>query len=135
MFDRDLARELDYRIKQGGQLASKMRYLSAAWVGLLGTGAWLRHAAHANAMATRLAQALGKLPGARMRHPTEANGVFVDLPVELIERLHQRGWRFYIFEGATGCRLMCSWDTTPEDVDAFVSEAQACLNQGSRVRG
>ena len=53
-FDRELAHEFDYRCKQGGQLASKMRFLSAPWLGMLKDGAWLRHARHANAMAKRL---------------------------------------------------------------------------------
>ena len=52
-FNPELAREFDYRCKQGGQLASKMRFLSAPWVGMLQDGAWLRHARHANLMACR----------------------------------------------------------------------------------
>jgi len=122
VFDRDLARELDYRIKQAGQLASKMRFLSASWIGLLENGAWLRHARHANAMARQLAQALDGLPGVRLLHPCQANGVFVELPAPAITGLHERGWHFYVFEGETGCRLMCSWDTTTDDLDAFVAD-------------
>ena len=61
-FNSELAREFDYRCKQGGQLASKMRFLSAPWVGLLQDGAWLRHAKHANAMAQRLDAAIRGLP-------------------------------------------------------------------------
>lgn len=127
VFDSALAHELDYRIKQAGQLASKMRFLAAGWIGLLGTGAWLTRARHANAMARRLAAALQPLPGVVLRHPTEANGVFVDLPARTIGDLHSRGWHFYVFEGATGCRLMCSWDTTESDIDAFVSDLRQCL--------
>ena len=58
-FNRDLADEFDYRCKQAGQLCSKMRFLSAPWVGLLRDGAWLRHALRANAMAKRLHDRLG----------------------------------------------------------------------------
>jgi threonine aldolase len=128
VFDRSLARDLDYRIKQGGQLASKMRFQAAAWIGLLGDGAWLRHARHANEMASRLATALAVFPQARLLHPTEANGVFVDLPLPAIEALHARGWHFYVFEGETGCRLMCSWDTTPEDIRAFTTDLAKILD-------
>ena len=60
-FNPELAREFDYRCKQAGQLASKMRFLSAPWVGLLQEGAWLRHAKHANAMAKRLETAIKSL--------------------------------------------------------------------------
>src|SRR6185295_4041417 len=67
-FNRELAREFDFRCKQGGQLASKMRFLSAPWVGMLQDGAWLRHAQHANAMAARLASAIRNLPGVKIAY-------------------------------------------------------------------
>ncbi|MCC6233452.1 MAG: low specificity L-threonine aldolase [Verrucomicrobiales bacterium] len=124
VFDRELARDVDYRIKQAGQLASKMRFLAASWIGLLGTGAWLTHARHANTMARKLATALQPLKGARLLHPTQANGVFIDLPPRVIQGLHRRGWHFYVFEGETGCRLMCSWDTTESDIEALVADAR-----------
>jgi threonine aldolase len=126
-FDRGLAREFDYRRKQGGQLASKMRFLAAPWIGMLQDGAWLRRATDANAMAVRLHDALAATPGATILHPRQANAVFVDLPAAAISALHARGWRFYVFIGNTGCRLMCSWDTTPEDVDAFVTDLRTLL--------
>ena len=80
------------RRKQAGQLASKMRFLAAPWLGVLEDGAWLRHAAHANAMAQRLGSALAALPQARLLAPVQANGVFVDLPAHAIASLHARGW-------------------------------------------
>jgi threonine aldolase len=126
-FDRALAEEFARRRKQGGQLASKMRFLAAPWVGVLQDGAWLRHAAHANAMARRLAAALDGLPGARLLAPVQANGVFVDLPLPVIDAVHAKGWRFYTFIGATGVRFMCAWDTTPDTVDAFATDIRAAL--------
>ena len=68
-FDKRLAYEFDYRCKQAGQLASKMRFLSAPWVGLLKDGALLRHAAHANSCAGQLAAALTAAPGVTLVHP------------------------------------------------------------------
>src|SRR5688500_8243347 len=62
-FDKHLARHFAFRRKQSGQLASKMRFLAAPWVGVLRDGAWLRHAAHANAMAAKLEAGLRALPG------------------------------------------------------------------------
>jgi threonine aldolase len=126
-FDRDLAEEFARRRKQAGQLASKMRFLAAPWLGVLGDGAWLRHAAHANAMAQRLAQGLSSVPQARLLAPVQANGVFVDLPKHAIDALHAKGWRFYAFLGETGVRLMCSWDTPPAAVDRFVDDLRAAL--------
>jgi threonine aldolase len=121
-FDRDLASEFARRRKQAGQLASKMRFLAAPWLGVLEDGAWLVHAEHANAMATRLAQALASLPQARLLAPVQANGVFVDLPAYAIEALRARGWHFYTFIGDTGVRLMCAWDTPVEAVDRFIAD-------------
>jgi threonine aldolase len=126
-FDSKLAEEFDYRCKQAGQLASKMRFLSAPWVGLLKDGAWLRHAAHANAMAQRLEEKLRALAEVKVLFPRQANAVFADLPLPAIDALWKRGWLFYTFIGQGGCRLMCSWDTTEADVDAFVSDLKAVL--------
>jgi threonine aldolase len=129
-FNRELAREFDYRCKQGGQLASKMRFLSAPWVGMLGDGAWLRHARHANAMARRLEAELRHLPGVHIAYPVDSNSVFARLPDPAVNAMHQRGWHFYTHVGGwEESRLMCSWDTTPEDVDEFVSDLQAVLGE------
>ncbi|MDQ3621805.1 MAG: low specificity L-threonine aldolase [Verrucomicrobiota bacterium] len=123
-FDRDLARFFEYRRKQGGQLASKMRFLSAQWTGVLRDGAWLRNAAHANAMAARLEQGLASLQGTRILYPREANAVFAAMPEPVINGLHARDWHFYTDVGPDGAaRLMCSWDTTIEAVDAFLGDA------------
>ena len=121
-FDRRLAEEFGRRRMQGGQLASKMRYLAAPWVGVLSSGAWLRYATHANSMARRLADAIADVPGTRLLAPVEANGVFVDVPLPMIAALRERGHQFYEFVGATGIRLMCAWDTTPEIVDALATD-------------
>ena len=131
-FNRDLAHEFDYRCKQAGQLCSKMRFLAAPWVGMLKDGAWLRHAAHANAMARRLNDALSKVPEARILFPSQANSVFAELPPYVIHALRQAGWKFYTFIGQGGCRLMCAWDTTEEDVDRFVAELKQLLIEAPR---
>ncbi len=124
-FDRKLSEDFAYRCKQAGQLASKMRFLSAPWLGVLDGEVWLRHAAHANAMAQRLAAGLSGIPGARLLFPVEANGVFVELPPAVLEGLRARGWRFYTFIGAGGARFMCAWDIEPESVDALLADMRA----------
>ena len=121
-FDRRLAEEFDYRCKQAGQLASKMRFLAAPWLGLLRDGALLRHAAHANAMATRLAGELTALPGVTVVHPVEANAVFVQMSPGRLDALRERGWLFYTFIGSGQARFMCSWSTREEDVAALVAD-------------
>ena len=123
-FDHALADEFARRRKQGGQLASKMRFLAAPWTAMLRDGAWLRHATHANAMARRMADTLAKVPGAQFISATEANGVFVHLPPPVIRGLQDRGWRFYVFVGDTGCRFMCAWDTPAAAVDRFCNDVR-----------
>jgi threonine aldolase len=48
-FNRDLAREVEYRVKQSGQLASKMRFAAAQWNAVLRDGTWLRNGARLGA--------------------------------------------------------------------------------------
>ena len=131
-FNTDLAREFDYRCKQAGQLASKMRFLSAPWVGMLQDGAWLRHARHANDMAACLEQSLRALPEVKFLFPRQANSVFIELPLPVIQGLWDRGWLFYTFIGQGGCRLMCAWDTTESDVDAFIADLKDLLTAGPK---
>ena len=124
-FDRALAEDFDYRCKQAGQLASKMRFLSAPWVGMLESGAWLRNAAHANACAQRLAAAVADVPDVRPLFPVEANAVFLAAPPALLDGLRARGWRFYTFIGE-GARFMFSWDSKPERIDALARDIREC---------
>jgi threonine aldolase len=110
-----------YRRKQAMQLASKMRFVAAQFIALLEADRWRVSAAHANAMAARLADAAGAVPGVEITHPVQANAVFAVLPAEATRRLQER-FRFYVWDEGTGeVRWMCSWDTTPEDVDAFAA--------------
>jgi threonine aldolase len=112
IFDRALARRFDARLKQAGQLPSKGRFYAAPFIGMLEDGAFARHAAHANAMARKLA-ALMPFP---VRHPVEANGVFVEMDEARLKALHARGWFVYRFlDGSV--RFMCSWATTEAAVE------------------
>ena len=120
-FNPALAKEFDYRCKQAGQLSSKMRFLSAQWIGMLDGGAWLRNAAHANALAQRLAAVFTKTPGVKLVREPEANAVFVTMPPEIAAGLKQRGWQFYGFIGG-GYRFMCSWATQLADIDALAAD-------------
>ncbi len=126
-FRRELSREFDFRCKQAGQLCSKMRFLSAPWVGMLEDDVWLKNGARANAMARRLADHLGSLAELKILFPVEANGVFVEMPAAVADALRERGWKFYHFIGDRGYRLMCSWETNEADVDAFAEDVRQCL--------
>ena len=124
-FKRELAEDFEYRCKQAGQLASKMRFISAPWVGLLESGAWLKNARHANRMARLLADLIADLPGIVQLFRTQANAVFVELPAPVISVLRDKGWRFYTFIGSGGVRLMCAWDTTEASVQALAADLRA----------
>ena len=129
-FDRTLATDFDYRCKQAGQLASKMRFLSAPWVGMLESGAWLRNAAHANQCARQFAAQIDRIStdgiaGVRIAQPVEANAVFLEAADEIFEQLRTRGWSFYTFIGGAA-RFMFSWDSDPRRVDALVRDLKEC---------
>jgi threonine aldolase len=129
-FEPKLAEDFAYRMKQTGQLASKMRFLSAPWLAFLKDGLWLERAQHANLMAKNLAEKLIPLPGIRILFPTEANAVFAKLPQSASEAMHNLGWRFYTDVGpGGGARLMCSWDTTEDDVEQFVEDLNRSLTR------
>lgn len=122
------AEEFAYRCKQAGQLGSKMRFIAAPWLGVLKSGAWLKHAQHANACARLLRDKLCEIPEVRIMFPSQANSVFVELPLGVAEGLRERGWHFYSFIGVGGARFMCSWDSTEEDVLALVSDIKDLLS-------
>ena len=128
-FDRAMAEHFDYRCKQAGQLAAKMRFLSAPWVGLLESGAWLRNAKHANGCAARLAARIEGLPGVEIAFPVEANGVFLKAPGRVLAALRERGWRFYTFIGGSA-RFMFAWDSDPVQVDKLADDIAACAANG-----
>ncbi len=124
-FDHKLAADFDYRCKQAGQLASKMRFLAAPWIGMLESGAWLRNAAHANRCATYFAQQIAGIPGVRIASPVDANAVFILAPDPLLEAMRQRGWRFYTFIGGAA-RFMFAWDSDLRRVDELARDLRAC---------
>lgn len=127
-FDRARAEAFEWRVKQGGQLNSKMRLMTAPWLGLLDNDVWLANARHANAMAQRLAKQLAEVPGLSLMYPVEANGVFVEMSEPLQAAVRAKGWRFYTFLGETGCRMMCAWDTEPATVDRFAADVRAAAS-------
>jgi threonine aldolase len=117
LIDKSLDRRFGARLKHAGQLTSKARHLAAPWIGMLESGAWARRAAHANAMARRLAAAM-PFP---LNHPVEANGVFVAMDEAALGRLREAGWFVYRFiDGSV--RFMCSWATAPEAVDELAAD-------------
>lgn len=119
---------LTYLRKLNMQLSSKMRFVSAQLVALLEGDLYLRNARHSNAMAARLRReveeglATGSIRGVAFSQPTQANGVFATVPDGVADALRE-SFRFYDWDAAKNeVRWMCSFDTSPDDVDAFVTE-------------
>lgn len=123
-FDKKLGRDFKYIRKQGMHLPSKMRFISAQFETLLSGDLWRRSAAHANEMARVLASELEKVPGIKLTQPAEANGVFAVIPEKYIAAL-QKQYFFYVWNEETSeCRFMCSFDTTEDDIRAFVASVR-----------
>jgi threonine aldolase len=117
--NRTLSSEFSFRCKQAGQLASKMRYLTAPWVRGFEDDLWLKNATNANQMAQLLARKLCELPGVRLSKPVQANSVFVEMTEEQHAQLRAAGFVYYTFIGSAA-RFVCSWATTPADVEELV---------------
>ena len=126
LFDRSLAATFASRRMRGGHLLSKSRFLAAQFDAYLRDGRWLGYAAHANAMAARLAAGIVGIAGARILHPVQANKIFVSLPEKVLKGLESDGFGFYRWEGdgSTTIRLVCAFNTDEGDVDAFAAAAR-----------
>lgn len=129
-FDPARAADISYRRKKAGHLFSKMRFLSAQIEAMLDNGLWLRLASNANAMATRLSEGLQVLSGYAIVQPVQANEVFVKVPSEAaMKSLEGAGAKFYLWEPVTDgrplIRLVCSFATSAQEVDAFIKLAKA----------
>jgi len=122
-----LARDFAWTRKQGMQLASKMRFLAAQFDALLADDLWLSNARQANAAAALLAREAAKVEGVRIAFPTQANEVFARMPTKAAEAL-RREVAFEVWdEREELVRWVCSWDTTEEDVRAFVDRLRKAM--------
>ncbi len=124
-FDPARAADTIYRRWRGGHTLSKMRFVSAQLLAYVTDGLWLRNAAHANRMASRLADGLAALPGAGLVHPVEANEVFARLPEAAIRALAAAGVGFHRWGGptATVIRLVTAFDSDPASVERVLNLA------------
>lgn len=122
--------DMKYRRKQMTQLCSKMRFMAAQFEAYLTTGLWRRNAEHSNRMAQLLHSQLASLdPQLKVMYPVQVNSVFVQLPTEVWHALQQE-YFFYDWDEANDVvRWMCSFDTTEDDIHAFLSSLKRLLNK------
>ena len=116
-----LAPGLKFIRKQSMQLASKMRFVAAQFVAMLEGDLYLESARHANRMASMLAGKLEKIPGVEFNQRPQANAIFASLPPGDWSKLREEFPFYFWREEKREARLMCSWDTTDDDVCAFIA--------------
>jgi threonine aldolase len=118
----ELAINFSFIQKQGMQMASKMRYISAQFKALLTDDLWLKNAQHANSMAKYFAEKLSKCSAVTLTQPVEINCVFARIPAILIAKLQSK-FSFYVWNTeAHEVRLMTSFNTSKDDIDAFIAQ-------------
>jgi threonine aldolase len=123
-----LAEDVPYLRKQQAQHTSKMRFVAAQFGALLSGDLWHANAAHANAMARRLAEGVDGVDGVDVVHPVQANAVFARLDSRHITALRQE-WFFHMWdEQRSVVRWMTAFDTTEADVDAFLSAIRSTVS-------
>ncbi len=124
-----LAPDVPYLRKQQTQLTSKMRFVAAQFAALLQDDLWRHNAAHANAMARRLAEGASAVHGVEIVYPAQANAVFAQLRPRHIAAL-QRDWFFHVWdEKRSVVRWMTAFDTTEADVDAFLADIRSTASR------
>ncbi|MEA2105052.1 MAG: low specificity L-threonine aldolase [Candidatus Cloacimonadota bacterium] len=120
-FDKKLSEDFKYYRKQGSQLFSKMRYISAQFDAFFTNGLWLEMANNANKMSKKLATRMRKIPNIKIVQKVETNVVFAYIPPKIIPQLLEE-YFFYVWDGEKSyVRLMTSFDTTENDIAEFVS--------------
>ncbi len=127
-FRPELAENIHFYRKQSAQLYSKMRYLSAQFPVYFENNLWLENARNANQMAKKLAEALQQFPGIRVTQKVEANAVFLIMPPEAIQGLREHYFFYTWDESCHEVRLVCSWDTTEEDVNSLIINLSKIFN-------
>ena len=130
-FNKKFSRDFLYLRKQGMQLASKMRFISAQFEALLSNNLWRKNAEYANRMAQLLQKVISKIPNIKIVYKVEANGVFAQIPRAAIAELQKR-YFFYVWdEERSLVRWMCSFDTTEQDVRQFAEFVAATVRRPS----
>ncbi len=122
-FDERIAKDFKQRLKQSGQLLSKMRFVSAQFQAYFKEDLWLSNAYHANEMAKYLASQLQLHTPIQVLEPVETNEVFVRVPPELAEKASKEGFTFqkwYIGAGENVYRLVTHFSTEKESLDKFI---------------
>ena len=126
-FDKELSKNFEFIRKQGMQLTSKMRYISAQFSAFLKADLWLHNAQHANQMAQLLAKELKRIPGLKITQKVEANMVYAVIPNHCITALQKKYYFHRFNERTCEVRLMCSFTTKKEDIFEFIEDLRKLI--------
>ena len=124
-----LTSDFKYIRKQGMQLASKMRFISAQYIAYFRNDLWKKCASHSNAMAQLLAEKIRGIKDLKITQAVQSNGIFVIIPHDVAEKVTQQYFFYPWDENKSEYRLMTSWDTTEEDIEEFVRLLRKELEQ------
>jgi threonine aldolase len=116
-----IVKDFKYIRKQAMQLASKMRFISAQFIGYFQNDLWKKCATHSNMMASMLAEKLMTLDGIKITQPVQSNGVFAIVPRKVAEEVRKHTFFYPWNESTSEYRFMCSWDTTEEDINELIT--------------
>ncbi|MDF1617691.1 threonine aldolase family protein [Petrocella sp. FN5] len=131
-FDRTTSDSLKYVRKQGMQLMSKMRYISAQYIALLEGELYLRNARKANDAMSKLYEEIKDIEALAFMNIPYGNMMFVKMPQIWIDKLlttfyfYQMTWE----EDGGMIRLVTSFDTSLEEVENLIKAIKE-LSQNS----
>lgn len=108
--------------KQGMQLFSKLRFVSAQFIALFEDDLWKKNATHSNTMAQLLETSLRQYPDIKISQKVESNGVWAEIPKAMAERMQKNAYFYPWDERKSEYRLMCSWDTEEQDIELLFKD-------------
>lgn len=120
VFNPAVADKINFHLRRGGMIWSKMRFASAQILAYVQNDLWLRLAKQSNLAAQQLAAGINNIPGARLIAPVQANELFVEMRAQSLDQLAQHGVLFYR-RGPELARFVCRWETTEEEVQSLLS--------------
>lgn len=117
---KELADHIKFYRKQTTQLFSKMRFISAQFIPYIQENIWLENARKSNAAAQLLMQKMQKVKGVEITQSVESNALFFILSKDITDKLRERYFFYDWDESRNEMRLVCSWDTSNEDIEQFI---------------
>lgn len=130
LFNQKCMQHSSFLHKRSMQLASKNRFIAAQFLSLLAH--WKMYCGLSLSKTKRLEEVLRKYPSVKITKPVEANAIFALFPPTWIKPLQEIA-SFYIWDESTyEVRLMCSFDTTEDEIERF-DKKLAQLNKDSVI--